>query len=227
MAKTLNLTLLLGVLLAACQPAPVQLTPNASRTLPPPSLMRTQAARLSAASPTPPPPTHQPETPFPQNLSELAFALYGERVPQRLAIPALDLQAPVVPVGWNGRDATDLPDLRWDSPAASVGWVIDSGLPGAASGNVLLYGHNNIHSSVFRDLYTLEPGAQVILSTQQADWRYIIDSVQIIPVDSTPEDALLYTAALKDSLTPRLTVISCYPPEGNTHRVLVTAFPTR
>ncbi|NPV56005.1 MAG: sortase [Anaerolineae bacterium] len=224
MAKALSPILLLVLLLAACQAAPTAASVTPSPTLPPPHLEhnRTPSAPAATAQSTAAP---SPTT-FPQELPELARALYGDRLPTWVAIPALTLKAPVVPVGWTAEDDIDLADLRWDSPEASVGWVIESGLPGAGSGNTLLYGHNNIHSSIFRDLYTLQPGDVVILTNGQGDWRYSVDSVQVLPVESSPADKMIYAAALKDSLAPRLTIIACYPPDGNTHRVLVTAFPS-
>jgi LPXTG-site transpeptidase (sortase) family protein len=115
--------------------------------------------------------------------------------------------------------------VEWDSPGAKVGWVIDSALPGDAQGNIILYGHNNINSSVFRDLADLQAGDAIALSTSQGDWAYEVAEVHIVPVDESQGDRAEYARHLLPGLAPRLTLISCWPPDNNTHRVIVVAYP--
>ena len=210
------------ILTAACTPAsPAAPWPTA--VLPPPQVHISQAA---APLPTPsaapeaatlpvPTPTGLPQTP-----AELARAVFGERLIVQVIIPVLDLVAPVIPVGWStqGNDPANL-EVIWDSPEAQVGWVLTSALPGDVGGVTLLYGHNNIQSSVFKRLYELRPGNEVKLVTGQRTWLYRVSETHLIPVkDGDPAD---YAGFLRAGRVPHLVLISCWPPDGNSHRVIV------
>jgi len=143
-------------------------------------------------------------------------------------IEAIQVYAPVTPVGWASSAPDDPAAPEWDSPGAGVGWVIDSSLPGDDSGNIILYGHNNINASVFRNLADLQPGDAIALSTGVGEWAYEVAEVTILPA-LTAEGADAHRAAyagyLLPGLAPRLTLISCWPPDNNTHRVIVSAYP--
>jgi len=165
-------------------------------------------------------------TPIPETIEEMARLEYGDRLIDWLEIPAIDVLAPVTPVGWSPADDPDSPESRqWDSPDAKVGWVLSSALPGGQGGNVILYGHNNIHSSVFRDLAELRNGDRILLRTGEGEWVYLVAEVNIFPVLEQEEDAAAYAEYFKPGRAPRLTVVSCWPPTNNTHRVIVVAYP--
>ena len=194
--------------------------------LPPPQVHISQAAAPiltstttteQAATLTVPSPTGLPQTP-----AELARAIFGERLIVQVTIPVLDLVAPVVPVGWSpqGNDPANL-EVTWDSPEAQVGWVLTSALPGDDGGVTILYGHNNMQSSVFKRLYELRPGNEIKLVTGQRTWLYRVSETHLLPVkDSDPTD---YAGFLRAGRVPHLVLISCWPPEGNSHRVIVVA----
>lgn len=222
------LILLLSLPAAGCAPPPQSPTP-----LPTPLL---HSAPLPSA--TPPPPTAAPaasggaeETPAEaqeaapgQTPADLARAAYAGRLVEAIHIAAIGVEAPVTAVGWT-LSLEDEQTLVWDSPEAQVGWALGSALPDERSGNIILYGHNNIHSSVFKRLYELQAGDQVMLRTAQREWKFEIDQVKILPVLEKEADAAAYAEYLKPSRAPRLTLISCWPPDNNTHRVIVIAYP--
>ncbi len=225
--KRLWMAFLLLAVSSACQPEaslpmpePLQPTPQIHTTpqgIPPVS--------SSPDNPTPTVPEDTP-TPFPETVEEIARLEYGERLIDWMEIPALNVLAPVTPVGWSPVDDPDVPEGReWDSPDARVGWVLSSALPGEHGGNVILYGHNNIHSSVFRDLAELHNGDSILLTTGERQWVYQVAEVNIFPVLEEEEDAAAYAEYFKPSRAPRLTVVSCWPPTNNTHRVIVVAYP--
>jgi LPXTG-site transpeptidase (sortase) family protein len=136
------------------------------------------------------------------------------------------MYAPVTPVGWSSGGSANNPEaVEWDSPGAKVGWVIDSALPGDESGNIILYGHNNINASVFRSLAELQAGDEISLTTGQSDWLYEVSAVHILPVSGAVGERADYAQHLLPGMTPRLTLISCWPPDNNTHRVIVVAYP--
>ena len=148
--------------------------------------------------------------------------MHGERLISLINIPSLSIYTYVTPVGWE-LDVTQAEDSAWDSPGALVGWAVSSALPGD-DGNILLYGHNNIYTSVFRDLYQLQPGDEIGLTTGEREWRYRVAEVVLLPEAQEDADSML-VEYMKPTRAPRLTIISCYPPDNNTHRVIVIARP--
>lgn len=199
----------------ACAPRPLP------APLPPPQVVRTP-------HPTPYPshfpspsalPTPSPET-YPADYAELyrlARQVYGEeRLPRWISIPALNIESLIVPVGWQvRRDLFGKERLEWDSPGPFVGWAIQSALPGETARPMLLYGHNNLYGSIFRELYRLKEGDQVLVQTASTLWSYQVDRVEILPVAEEPSPA--------EFKGTDLVIISCYPPNNNTWRVIVTA----
>ena len=211
---------LLSALLAGCQAA--RLTPTPTRPLPTPIV---QIARQD--SPTPeftasPQPSASPTT-RPVTLQEIAARAYGERLIQQVTIPAIGVDSPVVPVGWRVDPASS--SAEWDSPGPAIGWVLTSALPDQP-GNVILYGHNNMYGSVFKNLAKLSPGDALSLQTGQRAWNYEVDQVVLLPFSTaSEEERRSYQTYLAETAVPRLTLISCWPPESNTYRVVVVAYP--
>jgi len=208
----------LVVLLCACQPAmpipaptaPLPTPLDVVRALPIPTDLPT----LSPEQPTPTPDLS------PQSI---ARAAHGQRLIDWIEIEAINVHAPVTAVGWLA-DPADPQAVAWGSPDAQVGWGMGSALPGDGEGNILLFGHNNIHSSVFKNLSQLTPGDAITLTTGEDEFNFSVIEVVILEAGENTDPAL-YVEYLRDSRTPRLTVISCYPPDNNTHRVIVTALP--
>jgi len=206
---------LAGLALAACTAAPADAPTLPANTLPPPAVYTT---RRPPASATPPPIT---STPWPDSLAGLARAAHGARLIDWIRIPAINVFAPVIPVGWGpAQDGSGW--LVWDSPEAQVGWAVSSALPGEG-GNIILYGHNNLHSSVFLHLADLKPGDEVRLTTGEGEYGYTIQAVDIHPVPDPQAEQELYERYFQRGTHEALTLLSCWPPTNNTHRVLVSA----
>lgn len=161
-------------------------------------------------------------TPLPESLEELARSVYGQRLVAWVELPAIGVRAPARPVGWSVEPAESLPE--WDNPAAEVGWVVSSALPGDA-GNIILYGHNNIHSSVFKRLSEMQIGDSVILTTGEGEWRYSVRAVVIVEISGEEADLRAFQQYLQPRDEAMLTLLSCWPPDNNTHRVIVLATP--
>ncbi len=221
---------LLLAVLSACQPP----APAPALTLPPPHIYITaRPAEVSSPSISTPSGTPAPTltpSPFPSTLLQLAQSTYGAHLIQLIRIPKIAVEAPVTPAGWSAQAGSSgaggaLPEVSWDSPGAQVGWAISSALPGDRSGNVILFGHNNIDSSVFQRLAELQPGDRIYLDTGDYHWIYQVSQVDILPVETKAEDMAAYVQYFKTSRVPRLTLVSCWPPVSNTHRVFVIANP--
>jgi sortase A len=143
-------------------------------------------------------------------------------------IPALELNSAVIAVGWRVADTNEGDtQVEWDSPGRLAGWAITSGLPGDGS-NIILYGHNNLYTSVFRDLGDLKTGDRVSLTTGEREWEYSVSRVLFLQTTFAEEATVKsYEEYMQPGVKEQLTLISCWPPISNTHRVIVLARPEK
>jgi sortase A len=149
----------------------------------------------------------------------------GGPPPDRVYISRLERDLPVEPVGMvpssiaPGVFEWGVPDHR------AAGWLNTSaafGLPG----NTVLDGHHNIKGEAFRDLWTLQSGDEILLYAGGQSRPYIVSDVLILPERNQPLEVRLANAQyIQPTNNERLTLITCYPYESNTHRVVVIAFP--
>ncbi|MFF0381818.1 class F sortase [Streptomyces sp. NPDC004286] len=105
-----------------------------------------------------------------------------DSAPQRVDIPQLAVQAPVVARGLDSRGGIDPPPF--DQPGV-VGWYGAGTTPGAA-GTALLVGHVDTETrpAVFYRLSTLEPGETVrVVRADGKVARFTIDDVEVLPAD--------------------------------------------
>jgi sortase A len=218
----------LTLLLTGC--ASLEPIPSATQTLPAPVLRVTHAATITALpapASTPQPPTPPSKIPIPKSdIEKLADELYGQRAIEQISIPDLGVESRVVPVGWRIQFAEELQnsEFEWDSPGADVGWVITSALPDE-TGNVILYGHNNLYEKVFENLADLAEGDKVYLQTESRRWEYEVRYILTLPVIGASETQIKsYQKYLQPTQDARVTLISCWPPVSNTHRVVVIGF---
>lgn len=146
--------------------------------------------------------------------------------PQRIALPSIGVETDVVKIGWqsvtlaNGQTAS-----QWEVANFAAGWHKNSSLPGQP-GNVVLSGHNNIQGAVFRKLYQLQPGdiAKVWAGGKEFDYR--VEEVLILEETGAPIEQRRENARWIQSFDDeRLTLVSCWPETGNSHRVVVVAKP--
>ncbi len=201
------------VLLATAEPAGGAV-PAAS-----PTVMPRQFAYLATHTPLPRPtpslaPTIAPPTPVIPR---------AQTPPSELAIPAINVSAPIVPVGW--RETGSGGEVIWDDPGAAVGWLESSSLPGEGS-NVVLAGHHNVRGEVFRYLVDVAPGDEVYLTAGNTVYRYLVRERFIVPekhvsVEQKEQNALWIAPTIDE----RLTMLTCWPYRDNTHRLIVIAVP--
>jgi sortase A len=144
-----------------------------------------------------------------------------------LSIPSIDLAAPVIGAALMIEPSTrQTPVYTWAVPEFSaVGWHITSAPPGEP-GNTVLNGHNNIKGEVFRDLDDARPGDQVFLETGESRYHYIITNRHIVQeVGASLKTRIANAQWIAPTDDERLTLVTCWPPTGNSHRLIVTAKP--
>lgn len=234
-------------------PPPPTATPPGVATstftpLPPPSPSPPATATpLPTATATPPPPTPPPPTAVavvhdgridaigPIPLPTVAPLSFGSgRAPVRLRIPALDLDTPVLPMGWHVVSDASGVRSEWDVVDFAAGHHINTAYPGEP-GNVVLSGHNNIGGSVFRTLCVIgEPGVDfgledemILVDESDRRFTYQVNGWQRLAERNASIATRLENAQwMAPTDHAQLTLVTCWPPWSNTHRVIVTGLLT-
>lgn len=181
------------------------------------------SAPRAAASPTPLIPAvvlpggHRPPTApggpapnpeeIPEHLRPLVAALPtpvpitpGPRSPTRIVIPAIGVDAPIVP-------GTD-----WEALKKGVGHHPGTANPGER-GNMVLAAHNDIYGEIFRDLEKLRPGDEIWVYAGSQAYRYVVVQKQVVLPTQVE--------VMAPTRDPVVTLITCYPYLIDTHRLVV------
>jgi sortase A len=222
--------------------------PTATHTVPAPT-----ATATAEQSPTPQPtdavptPTASPSpapTIRPRPIVPTPTA--SPEVPVRLVIPDLNIDAKVVEMGWEVVNTAAGPQSDWVIPKNAAGHHINSATMDQP-GNLVLSGHNNIDGKVFEAISMAWDDATRARVDEFTDRSDILTGRRIQlydalgkPVDYTVTDFF----RLRDSgvsLAQRmqnarfveptdesqLTIVTCWPPWSNTHRLVVVAKPSQ
>jgi LPXTG-site transpeptidase (sortase) family protein len=147
-------------------------------------------------------------------------------IPQRMWIPGIDLYAPVLPVELEVVEIDRVEYDQWSAPTEyAAGWHASSAALGQP-GNTVLNGHHNIYGEVFGRLVELEVGDEIILYSDQAAHYYTIVERVIFPERFARLEQRVENARwILPSEDERLTLITCWPYESNTHRLVLVAKP--
>ena len=147
-------------------------------------------------------------------------------IPTRIEIPIIGLAAPIVPsepakvtIGSDTFEQYKAPDKF------AVGWHTTSALLGQI-GNTVFNGHHNIFEKVFENLNKVVPGDEIIVYGGSVRYTYTVVNVMILPERNVDMATRLENARwILPSQDERLTLITCWPAESNTHRLIVVAQP--
>ena len=139
--------------------------------------------------------------------------------PHRVVIPALHVDAPVVPVHAPGRT------LVPPSDPTQLGWWVDGARPGARRGSALIAGHT-VHTGggALDDLATLHRGDPVVVRTDHGPIRYVVRQVRVYAKGRIAADA---RRLFSQSVPGRLVLLTCADWDGARYlsNVVVTATP--
>jgi sortase A len=170
-----------------------------------------------------------PAQPFPtpqaQPQDAVPTADPGE-VPERLVIPSITLDTNVIPIGFEKLQFEGEIYDQWLAPDyRAAGWhetSVGLGVPG----NTVLNGHHNIKGEVFRDLFRVQVGDEILLYSGSVEFDYVVVYTAILEERNQPLEVRLANAEwIKATEDQRITLITCWPYESNTHRVVVVAVP--
>jgi len=121
----------------------------------------------------------------------------------RIRIPQIGVDAPIV----QGVD--------WEALKLGVGQLPNGVAPRDTDGNLVLAAHNDIYGEIFRRLDELEPGMRFEVVTNQRVYTYEIREWIIVEPDAVH--------VMQSQGRPMATLISCYPYQVNTQRIVVFA----
>lgn len=147
-------------------------------------------------------------------------------VPDRLVIPAISLDVPVIPEHYKVITLDGVELIQWRVPFRKAsGWQDTTALLGEI-GNTVLNGHHNQYGEVFKDLVNLKEGDQIEVYSGDVLFIYKVNMILLLPEKYQSMDERIENANwILPTTDERLTIVTCWPPEGNTHRVIVVAFP--
>lgn len=148
-------------------------------------------------------------------------------IPIRIRIPDIDLEAPIVPIGWKDVTIGGVTQPMWDVPNRRVaGWHETSAKIGAM-GNTVLNGHNTSNGEVFRYLYKLDVGAEVLIEADNgATYTYTVTEKLILPETGQPIETRMQNAQyILPTGDERLTLVTCHPYGSLANRLLIIAHP--
>ncbi len=149
------------------------------------------------------------------------------RPPTRIVSVAIELDAPVVAMGWTTVEYNGEQVAEWDVPKDAVGWHVNSASAGQP-GNTVLSGHHNIEGKVFRYVVNLQVGDEIVLYAGDRAFAYTVTEKYILKEASMPWAVRQKNAQwIAPTADERLTLVTCWPYEwpGNTHRVIIVAKP--
>ena len=146
--------------------------------------------------------------------------------PEQLVIPSIDLDAPITPVGWVAVEVQGQTVGQWQvSDAEMVGWHNTSAGLGQV-GNTVLNGHHNLHGEVFGRLVELKVGDEVWLSAGENQRVYMVTEIVTLLEKGQPIEVRLANAErILPTDDERVTLVTCWPYSGNSHRLVVVAKP--
>jgi sortase A len=203
-----------------------------------PAPQPTGASPTSTASPSPAPTVRpRPIVPTPTASPE---------VPVRLVIPDLNIDAKVVEMGWEVVNTATGPQSDWVIPKDAAGHHINSATMDQP-GNLVLSGHNNIDGKVFEAISMAWDDATRARVDEFTDRSDILKGRKIQlytsigkPVNYTITDffrlrdsgvslaqRMQNARFLEPTDEPQLTIVTCWPPWSNTHRLVVVAKPSQ
>ncbi len=170
----------------------------------------TTAPRTSVAPPdgrsasggaTTPPPASEPAPPTSILTSTSTFTATPPADPERLSIPALGVDAPIVPVGLEPDGTMEIPGVT------EAGWFEPGPRPGAPFGSAVIAAHVDYGGAagVFFDLRTLEVGSEVTVTDDAGEpLTYIVTERFQVDKQELPVDELFRPGG-----EPTLTLITC------------------
>jgi len=150
------------------------------------------------------------------------------KIPDRLKIDSISLDAPILPEHYKEIFQNDQVFIQWRVPfRRASGWHDTTALLGHP-GNTVLNGHHNEYGEVFKDLIDLKEGDLIDVYSGDTLFVYKVNTILLIPEKyQSMEERIKNASWIMPTTDERLTLVTCWPPESNTHRLIVVALPVK
>ena len=151
-----------------------------------------------------------------------------KNIPDRITIPIINLDAPIEKAEAVKVTIEDQEFTQFLIPEKfAAGWHEGSALLGEP-GNTVLSGHNNAYGEVFANLEKLEIGDTIYLFSNDSSFQYTITNRMILPERDIDLEMRIKNAHwIMRSEDERITLVTCWPHESNTHRLILVAIPSQ
>lgn len=147
-------------------------------------------------------------------------------IPDRLVIPAIRLDAPVISATLKNIEYQGKPYQQWVAPNSPAAGLLTTSAPLGVAGNTVLIGHHNVYGEVFGHLVDLKVGDLIRVYSGDKEFTYVIGLKLILPERFQPLEVRLKNAQwIAPSQDERLTLVTCWPADNNTHRLIIVATP--
>ncbi len=198
-------------------PTPTQTVPVVQPSLTPTALVFESLARSDSPLPTS---TAQP-TPDPGQIQ------ITPAVPIRLVISSIKLDTPVVKATWRKVLYEGYVFDQFKAPKNAAGWHPNSAMLGQV-GNTVINGHNNMDGEVFRYLDKVNVGDYIQVYSGHQEFTYVVtNTMKLLEAGESSKKRMENASWIGESNDERLTLVTCWPYESNTHRLIVVARPVR
>jgi len=146
--------------------------------------------------------------------------------PDRLVIPAIELDAPIELARTRMIKYENNIYYQWVAPNEfAAGWHETSAMLGLP-GNTVLNGHHNVDGMVFGHLVDLKEGDLIKVYSGNQVFVYRIKLKMLLRELGEPIEVRYENARwIMPSADERLTLVTCWPETGNSHRLIIVAFP--
>ena len=165
-------------------------------------------------------------TPKPELISTQGRS--ASSIPERIVIPAINLDAPIISVTFKLVEVEDQTFEQWLVPNRfAAGWQDSTALLGE-TGNTVLIGHHNEYGEVFGGLVRLEKGDVIEVFSGTVSFKYKVAEKLLLPERyQTLEKRIENAQWILPTQDERLTLVTCWPAQSNTHRLIIVAFPEK
>jgi sortase A len=160
--------------------------------------------------------------------SALPVAGASGKIPDRLIIDSIKLDAPILAEHYKEIYQGDQVYIQWRVPfRRASGWHDTTARLGDV-GNTVLNGHHNAYGEVFKDLINLKEQDLIEVFSEGTKFMYEVNTILLLPEKYQSMDERINNASwIMPTSDERLTLVTCWPPESNTHRLIVIAFPVK
>lgn len=149
-------------------------------------------------------------------------------IPDRIVVPAIGLEAPIEPAALMRVMVSGYSFDQWTAPMHfSAGWHQNSAGLGEI-GNTVINGHHNDYGEVFKRLIDLKVGNIINIYSKQNKFTYTVNNIILVQEkDVTLRMRIDNARWIGKTNDERITLVTCWPYESNSHRLIIVASPVR